>query len=186
MRILGIDPGSSATGFGVVERQSSQLVHVSHGVIRPPSGAALPLRLDHLYRALTEIVERYTPDSSAVEEVFVAVSPRSALVLGHARGAILAALAAAGVPVNEYAPTRIKRSVTGNGRATKQQVKVMVKRLLALDRMPASDAADALAAAISHANAGRLEAVAAEVGLASRRAPSKRARAVGFSARRSR
>jgi crossover junction endodeoxyribonuclease RuvC len=86
MRILGIDPGSSATGFGVVERQSSQLVHVSHGVIRPPSGAALPLRLDHLYRALTEVVERYTPDSSAVEEVFVAVSPRSALVLGHARG----------------------------------------------------------------------------------------------------
>jgi len=159
MHILGIDPGSSVTGYGVVERRAGRLVHVVHGTVRPPSGAPLATRLDHLYRTVAEVVDRHAPDCVVVEQVFVAASPRSALVLGQARGAILAAVAARGLPVNEYAATRIKRSVTGNGRADKRQVKFMVKRLLALDRLPASDAADALAAAISHANAGRLESL---------------------------
>jgi crossover junction endodeoxyribonuclease RuvC len=127
------------------------------------------------------VIAQHTPDSSVVEEVFVAANPRSALVLGQARGAILAAVARAGVPVNEYTPARIKRSVTGNGRATKQQVKTMVKRLLSLDRVPASDAADALAAAIAFANAGRLEAIGVRSGTARR---GSRAKAVAFSARR--
>lgn len=183
MRILGIDPGSSATGFGVIERREGRLIHVAHGVVRPLAGAALPTRLDQLYGTVTDVIAQHAPDCAAVEEVFVAVSPRSALVLGQARGAILAAVARAGVPVNEYAPARIKRSVTGNGRATKQQVKTMVKRLLSLDREPASDAADALAAAISHANAGRLEALGGGVGSARR---GRRAQAVGFTARRTR
>jgi crossover junction endodeoxyribonuclease RuvC len=184
MRIMGIDPGSTAMGFGIVERQAGRLVHIAHGVVRPPTGAALPNRLDHLYRTVTEIIECHSPDCSAVEEVFVAVSPRSALVLGQARGAILAAIAAAAIPVNEYAPARIKRSVTGNGRATKQQVKAMVKRLLALDQVPASDAADALAAAISHANSGRLEAIAAEVKASRPRSGSARARNIAITPRR--
>ena len=183
MHILGIDPGSSVTGYGVVERRAGRLVHVVHGTVRPPSGAPLATRLDHLYRTVAEVVDRHAPDCVVVEQVFVAASPRSALVLGQARGAILAAVARAGVPVNEYAPARIKRSVTGNGRATKQQVKTMVKRLLSLDREPASDAADALAAAISHANAGRLEALGGGVGSARR---GRRAQAVGFTARRTR
>jgi crossover junction endodeoxyribonuclease RuvC len=159
MRILGIDPGSSVTGYGVVERRAGGLVHVAHGTLRPPRHVPLAFRLDYLGRAVAEVIERHAPDCVVVEQVFVAVSPRSALVLGQARGAILAAVAAGGLPVSEYAPARIKRSVTGNGRASKQQVKLMVRRLLALDRLPASDAADALAAAISHANAGRLDSL---------------------------
>jgi crossover junction endodeoxyribonuclease RuvC len=159
MRILGIDPGSSVTGYGVVERRAGKLVHLVHGTVRPPKGVPLASRLDHLYRTIAEVVARHGPDCVAVEQVFVSVSPRSALVLGQARGAILAAVAAGGLPVNEYTPARIKRSVTGNGRADKRQVKFMVKRLLDLDRVPAADAADALAAAISHANTGRLESL---------------------------
>jgi crossover junction endodeoxyribonuclease RuvC len=162
MRILGIDPGSSVTGYGVVERRAGKLVHVIHGTVRPPAGAPLASRLDHLYRTVAEVIARQTPDCVAVEQVFVSISPRSALVLGQARGAILAAVAAGGLPVNEYTPARIKRSVTGNGRADKRQVKFMVKRLLNLERAPASDAADALAAAISHANCGRLESLGLE------------------------
>ena len=131
MRILGIDPGSSVTGYGVVERGPGRLVHVAHGTLRPPRDVPLAYRLDHLYRTIAEVIALHAPDCVAVEQVFVAASPRSALVLGQARGAILAAVAARGLPVNEYTPARIKRSVTGNGRASKRQVKFMVKRLLA-------------------------------------------------------
>ena len=183
MRILGIDPGSSVTGYGVVERAAGKLVHVAHGALRPPRNVSLAFRLDHLYRAVADVIARHEPDCAAVEQVFVAVSPRSALVLGQARGAILAAVAAAGLPVSEYAPTRIKRSVTGNGRANKQQVKLMVRRLLALDRLPVSDAADALAAAISHANAGRLESLGVARGTGRLRSGSRTAI---FTARRPR
>jgi len=183
MRILGIDPGSSATGYGIVERREGRLVHIAHGVVRPLVGAPLASRLDQLYTSISEVIAHHRPDCTVVEQVFVAASPRSALVLGQARGAILAAVARTGVPVNEYAPARIKRSVTGNGRATKQQVKSMVKRLLSLERVPASDAADALAAAIAFANAGRLEALGAGSAAGRRGA---RAKAVAFSARRAR
>jgi len=183
MRILGIDPGSSVTGYGIVERRDGRLVHVAHGTVRPPGSAPLASRLDHLYRTVAEVIARHAPDSVVVEQVFVAASPRSALVLGQARGAILAAVAAGGLPVNEYAPARIKRSVTGNGRANKRQVKFMVKRLLALDRLPANDAADALAAAITHANAGRLDSLGVAAGTARRRPGS---RTGAFTARRSR
>ena len=140
-------------------------------------------RLDQLYTTLSDVIAKHAPDCSVVEEVFVAASPRSALVLGQARGALLAAVARAGLPVNEYTPARIKRAVTGNGRATKQQVKSIVKRLLSLDRVPASDAADALAAAIAYANAGRLEALG--VGIGARRR-GQRTKAVTFNARRAR
>jgi crossover junction endodeoxyribonuclease RuvC len=175
MRILGIDPGSSVTGYGVVERRAGRLVHVAHGTLRPPRNVPLAFRLDYLYRAVAEVIARHAPDSAAVEQVFVAASPRSALVLGQARGAILAAVAAGGLPVSEYAPARIKRSVTGNGRANKQQVKLMVRRLLALDRLPVSDSADALAAAISHANAGRLDSLGVARGSGRRRSRSRTA-----------
>jgi len=120
---------------------------------------------------MSEVLQGHQPDCVSVETVFVSASARSAVVLGQARGVILAALAAAGMPVNEYAPARIKSAVTGNGRATKQQVKTMVKRLLSLDRMPASDAADALAAAIAHANASRIESLAPRTG--ARRRPTR-------------
>jgi crossover junction endodeoxyribonuclease RuvC len=162
MRILGIDPGSSATGYGVVARIGGGLEHVASGTLRPPRNASLPARLHFVYRALEEVIRHHRPDAAVVEQVFVANSPRAALVLGQARGVALAALAAGDVGVSEYAATRIKQSVTGSGRAPKSQVKHMVRRLLALETTPASDAADALAAAICHAHASRVVALGTE------------------------
>ena len=159
MRVLGIDPGSKVTGFGVVERQTGQAVpvHVAHGTIRVPERVSdLAGRLAHVFGEVSAVVERYAPDVASVEQVFVSASPRSALVLGQARGAVLVALARASVTVAEYSPAEIKQSVVGNGRAAKGQVQRLVQRLLDLERAPAQDAADALAAALCHAQAGAL------------------------------
>lgn len=169
MRVLGIDPGSAATGFGVVERQGGDLVHVAHGVIRVRSGD-LAARLDQLYAALRAVLEQHQPDTAAVEQVFVASSPRSALVLGQARGAVLAALGASGLPVSEYSASQVKQCVAGDGRASKAQVQRMVRRVLVLERSPATDAADALAVALRHLHGSRLE-------LAGVAAPRRRPRA---------
>ena len=155
-RILGIDPGSTVTGYGVVERRDGRVVHVAHGTVRPPRGAPLEQRLAAIHRALSEVIELHRPSVASVEQVFVSRGARAALVLGQARGVALAAAGAAGVAVHEYTATRIKQSVTGNGRAAKIQVQRVVRRLLALERTPATDAADALAAAICHVQAGRL------------------------------
>jgi crossover junction endodeoxyribonuclease RuvC len=161
MRILGIDPGSHATGYGVIERDGNRLLHVAHGTVRP-RGATSEGRLHQLYEAILEIARHHEPDMAAVERVFVAHSARSALVLGQARGVALAALGCLGLGVTEYAPSEIKLAVTGSGRADKRQVSLMVRRLLALDRLPDDDhAADALAAAIVHAQAGTLRALGA-------------------------
>jgi crossover junction endodeoxyribonuclease RuvC len=161
MRILGIDPGSHATGYGVIEREGNRLLHVAHGTVRP-RGATPELRLHRLYEAILDVARHHEADAAAVERVFVAHSPRSALVLGQARGVVLAALGRLGLGVTEYAASEIKLSVTGSGRADKRQVALMVRRLLALDRAPESDhAADALAAAIGHAQAGTLRALGA-------------------------
>jgi crossover junction endodeoxyribonuclease RuvC len=161
MRILGIDPGSLATGYGVIERDGGRLVHVAHGTLRPQRAASPELRLAQLYDAIREVVRHHAPDTVAIERVFVAASPRAALVLGQARGVALAALGSLGLGAAEYAPAEIKLSLTGNGRAEKRQVQLVVRRLLALDRVPEPDAADALAAAISHAQAGTLRALGA-------------------------
>jgi crossover junction endodeoxyribonuclease RuvC len=156
MRILGIDPGSSVTGYGVVERVDANLVHLAHGTLRPPRSQALAVRLAAIQSGLAELIEEHAPDLAVVEQVFVASSPRSALVLGQARGAVLAAVAAAGLPVVEYSAREIKQAVVGNGAAAKAQVQVMVKRILQLERKPPQDAADALAAAICRAHRGPL------------------------------
>lgn len=157
LRILGIDPGSNVTGYGVVDWLGGRrLVHVASGSLRPPRTASLSARLDVIYRAIGEVIGQHRPDTAVVEQVFVASNPRAALVLGQARGVALAAAAAAELGVTEYAATRIKRAVTGSGRAGKPQVQHMVRRLLNLESMPDQDAADALAAAICHAHAGRL------------------------------
>jgi crossover junction endodeoxyribonuclease RuvC len=140
----------------VVDREGGRLVHVAHGTLRPPRSCPLAPRLRPLYRDVREVIERHGPDVAAVEEVFVAASPRAALVLGQARGAVLAALAEDGIAVTEYAPAQAKQAVTGSGRATKHQVQRMIQRLLHLERPPESDASDALAAAICHAHAFRL------------------------------
>ena len=158
------------TGFGVVERVDGRVVHVAHGTLRHAADASLARRLDRLYRALCDVIEAHGPDVASVEQVFVARSARSALVLGQARGVAWAALGAAGLVVHEYAPARIKQSVSGNGRAAKAQIQRVVRRQLGLGTTPGADAADALAAAICHAQAGRLAALGV-------RAPRPRRRA---------
>jgi len=159
LRVLGIDPGSGVTGFGVVLREGGSLRHVAHGNLRLRSAGALPARLRELHQAVAELIARYQPAVVAVEDVFVAANARSALVLGQARGAVLAAVGATGLPLAEFAPARIKLAVAGNGRAAKRQVQFMVGRLLGLGSAPPADAADALAVAICCAQTGGLAAV---------------------------
>jgi len=154
VRILGIDPGSVVTGYGVVERRGAEVRHVAHGTLRPPRGAALAVRLAAIHRGVAEVIEAHRPDAVVVEQVFVSANPRSALVLGQARGVAVAAAALAGLPVDELPAQEVKRAVVGRGAAPKQQVQQMVQRLLALPRAPAQDAADALAAALCREHEG--------------------------------
>ncbi len=156
MRVLGIDPGSNATGFGVVECSAGPVRHVGHGVLRPPRGVPLPQRLAYIYAGVIQIVEEHAPEVAAVECVFMAANPRSALVLGQARGVVLSALGGAGIPVSELAAREIKKAVVGSGGAAKAEVQAMVSRILELENKPPPDAADALAAAICQAHAGKL------------------------------
>lgn len=149
MRILGIDPGSVATGWGIVEWAGSSLRHVASGVLRPGDGHPAE-RLARIHAELFALVQAHTPQSAALEAVFVARNPRSALKLGQARGVALAVCGTAGLEPAEYAPARVKAAVAGYGAADKVQVQAMVKRLLGLPRAPALDASDALAIAICH------------------------------------
>lgn len=160
LRILGIDPGSSVTGFGVVERRGPRVVHVAHGTVRTQRGAALADRLAAIQAGLTAAIDEHRPHVVVVERIFAGRSARSALVLGHARGVALVTAALAGLSVLEYTAPEIKLAVVGTGAAEKQQVQAMVARLLGLDAAPALDAADALAAALCHAHRGPLAALA--------------------------
>jgi crossover junction endodeoxyribonuclease RuvC len=153
MIVLGIDPGSHATGYGVITT-TPVLRLVAAGVIRTPRGEGLPDRLRIIHEGIAAVLAAHRPAQVAVEEVFNARNARSSLVLGHARGVALLAGALAGLPVAEYAPSVIKRALTGNGAATKTQVRHMVRRLLALREEPALDASDALAVALAHVGRG--------------------------------
>ena len=155
IRILGIDPGLNRTGYGVVEANGSKLTYVAAGVIRIPAGD-LHERLGTILRALSAVIRDTQPQVVTVEKVFVNVNPQSTLLLGQARGAAICAAVTEGLVVHEYAALRIKQAVVGFGRADKRQVQLMVQRLLSLQRVPASDAADALACAICHANSKSL------------------------------
>ena len=183
MRILGIDPGSSVTGYGVVERVDGRLVHLASGTLRPRKSQELAARLATIQSGLAEVIRTHAPDLAVVEQVFVSSSPRSALILGQARGVALAAVAAAGLPVVEYSAREIKQAVVGTGGAAKVQVQTMVKRILRLERKPSQDAADALAAAICRAHRGRLADLPRG---APRRRSSARRTGRGFVMRRSR
>lgn len=152
IRILGVDPGSAATGWGVVEQSGPRLSYLASGVIRPRRGAAHAEKLAAIFEQLTAVIAGFEPDEAAVEETFVNASPRDALVLGQARGVGLLAPALAGLPVAEYAANTVKKSVVGKGHADKQQVAAMVKVLLPKCGAPAADEADALAVAICHAH----------------------------------
>jgi crossover junction endodeoxyribonuclease RuvC len=152
VKVLGVDPGTGATGYGVVEtREPGRLHLVECGVIRTAAGAGLAARLHTVHRELAGLLERHRPDVLAVEEAFHARNARTTLVLGHARGVILLAGAEAGVFIAEYTPAMIKKTVTGRGAAQKPQVGFMVARLLRLASAPRpADAADGVAVALTH------------------------------------
>jgi crossover junction endodeoxyribonuclease RuvC len=150
-RVLGIDPGSRITGYGVIDIDGSRLRYVASGSIRTTQGE-FPERLGEIYDGVLVLIQTHAPQEVAVEEVFLARNANSALKLGQARGAALAAVVSNGLQVNEYAARRVKQAVTGTGGATKQQVQHMVRVLLNLEAAPAGDAADALAIAICHIN----------------------------------
>ena len=153
MKVLGVDPGTAVTGFGVVERNGEPgFGHlVECGVIRLPRTGALPVRLAELYAGIIELIERHRPTHLALEDAFYHKNVRTTLVLGHARGVILLAAAQHGVEIAEYSPARVKKTVVGAGGAPKAQVAAMVARLLRLRAAPRpSDAADGVAVALTH------------------------------------
>ena len=152
MIVLGVDPGTAATGYGVVARARDGAVSLLEcGVIRTDARSPLPLRLKTIYEGLGEVLGRHTPTHMAVEGVFYAKNVRTTIVLGHARGVALLAGTMNGLDVAEYSPAEIKNAVTGTGRATKEQVQFMVQRLLRLKEPPRpNDAADGVAVALCH------------------------------------
>ena len=148
-RILGIDPGSRKTGYGLIDIQRGQACYVASGVIRLPDGP-LPERLKLIFDAVSQIAQQYRPAQMAIENVFMSKSAGSALKLGQARGAAIVAGTNADLPVAEYEARKVKQAVVGNGAADKLQVQHMVKTLLRLPASPQEDAADALAVALCH------------------------------------
>ena len=151
VRVLGIDPGLRRTGWGVIDVEGTRLSFVASGTIVPDDKLPLPLRLSAIYEALTDILVEWEPAEAAVEETFVNANPRSTLKLGQARGIAVLVPALAGMPVGEYAPNLVKKTVVGAGHGAKQQVGMMVRVLLPRAEIDGEDAADALAIAICHA-----------------------------------
>jgi crossover junction endodeoxyribonuclease RuvC len=154
MLTLGIDPGTLKLGWGLVRRDGNRLRHIAHGVIRLQPGAPLASRLSRIAHELASVLAEQKPTVAAVESLFFNKDAQAAAKLGHARGVVLLCLEQAGVTIAEYAPARVKRTVVGHGQADKRQVAQMVRAMLALDAAPPSDAADALALAITHLRLG--------------------------------
>lgn len=154
--MLGIDPGSRTTGYGVIDAVGDTLRYVASGCVETTRGP-FPGRLADIFRGVEAVIAEHAPDEFVIEEVFVARNPQSALKLGQARGAAIAAAVDADLPVSEYAARSVKQAVVGTGRATKEQVQYMVRVLLSLSAAPPSDAADALAVAICHVNTQRMD-----------------------------
>lgn len=156
MRVLGIDPGSIVTGYGIVECHGSAFKHIENGGISPRRGLAFPERLQKIFRGLKALMERFRPDAVAIENLFVAKNARSSLLLGHARGVALLAASETGLTAAEYSPSQVKLAVTGSGRADKEQIQRMVRALLDLPEVACEDASDALAVAICHLNSAKI------------------------------
>lgn len=151
MRIIGIDPGIRCTGYGIITVGKGDPQIVDYGTIKPPVDGSIGERLAVLYDDLDHLIKEHSAEVFAIEDSFFGVNARSALVLGHARGAALLCAAHNKLPSSEYAPRKVKLAVTGNGRATKEQVQFMVQRILNMEQAPSPlDASDALAVAICH------------------------------------
>lgn len=158
MIIMGIDPGLTSTGYGVIEKKGSHLRALGYGSITTSSKEALSARLDEIYRRVKELIEAYQPDLLVIEELFFNTNARSAMVVGEARGGIILAAAHCGVEVEEYTPLQVKQALVGHGRADKRQVAYMVRALLHLEEeISPSHASDALALAVCHAHREKLE-----------------------------
>lgn len=156
--VLGLDPGTAITGYGLVREVDGGLQAVDYGVITTPARTPLPARLQQLYHELTALIDRRTPDSAAVESLFFSANVKTAMAVGHARGVVLLALAEAGLSIAEYKPNEVKQAVAGYGGADKFQMQQMVAALLDLDALPQpDDAADALAVAICHLNTSHFQ-----------------------------
>lgn len=163
VRLLGLDPGLRNAGWGIIESRGNRLTHVAHGVIHSDATIALSARLQQIYQGLQNIITSYQPDEAAVEETFVNANAASALKLGMARGVVLLAPAMHGLVVGEYSANKVKKSVVGVGHADKDQVAVMVQRLLPTAGKVTADAADALAVAICHAHHRQLNQVLGQI-----------------------
>lgn len=157
MRVLGVDPGTAITGYGLIESRDGELSVVNFGIITTPADQPLARRLQTIYRELSAILTRHHPTEAVVEKLFFSQNVRTAMSVGQARGVTLLALADAGLVVHEYTPLEVKQAVVGYGRATKRQIQEMVRMLLGLDTVPQpDDAADALAVAICHIHSAHL------------------------------
>lgn len=163
MKILGIDPGSRITGYGVVSKEGNRLIHIDNGAIFTDAAADFPGRLKRIFDGVRAVIEQYQPDAVAVEDIFFATNVQSALKLGQARGAAIVAGVASGLPVYEYTALQVKQAVVGHGRAAKEQVQQMIKVLLNLPEIAQADASDALAVAVCHANSAGMKALAATI-----------------------
>lgn len=158
-RIFGIDPGMASVGLAVVDRDGSTMRAVWYGCMRTDAASSVDARLATIHHACSQVIERFEPDSMAIEEMYPGASPQAAMGVGQARGVCILACALAGVPVTEYSPTAIKRAVTGFGKAEKDQMQRMVQRILQLAELPRPDhAADALGIAICHGGSLRVPA----------------------------
>ncbi len=150
MKILGIDPGSTITGYGIIETEGARLTHCDNGGIHLSSSQPFAERLGIIYRDITKLIEQFRPDAVAIESIFVSKNVASTMKLGQARGVAMVAAVNAGLPVAEYTPMQVKQALTGYGGADKQQIQQMVKAVLKLVDVPFEDASDALAIAICH------------------------------------
>ena len=157
LRVLGIDPGTRITGWGIVEKRGMTLTHVDNGAIITRSRDPLVDRLKVIHDGLQEVIVRHGPSVAGIESIFVSRNVASALKLGHARGVAMLVAANHGMEVTEFAPQAVKRAVVGTGRAEKSQVAEMVRMILALPEVPQEDAADALAVAIARAQRMQVE-----------------------------
>jgi crossover junction endodeoxyribonuclease RuvC len=164
MRILGLDPGTATTGYGVIDVGSDgRLTAVAYGAITTSPDSPMPERLQHIQRDLQGLLDLYQPESAAIEEVFFGRNVTTAITVGQARGVLLLTLANAGLSIGEYSPPKIKEAVTGYGKADKAQVQMMVRNLLDLEETPRpDDAADGLAVAIAHYQYRRYESLVEE------------------------
>jgi|TARA_B110000438_G_C15618420_1_gene565431 crossover junction endodeoxyribonuclease RuvC len=158
MRVIGVDPGIVVTGFGIIDRNNNSIVAHSYGTVKPPKNMQLSDRLGYIYDEISLLLEKYKPNMLAVEDTFYSKNFKSAMLLGQARGSIILAGYCAKISCIEFSPKKIKKSVVGNGNASKEQVQYMVKNILQLDQLPSPlDSSDALAIALCYLNQNHME-----------------------------